>query len=252
MALSEIYQEEKNRWRSSFLRSVVFSLNSILILMIALRFFRDFSFHPADFVLSLTVAVYFMMLLLARKGFLALASILLVAFTYAAICYLSFTAKGIYDSSVFAFMTILAISYLLLGWQYSLGVLILSVGWIWFLGVAEMKGLIEYHGVDPIPDYARDISFTLLILAVLSHSYLKRIDNYIERISQELNERKRAEQELALKEENYRILFEQASEGILIGDYDGFIINFNAARRHLELFRDGVCDLFQRDGYLFG
>ena len=239
MALNEFYLKERESWRKSFLKAIVISVSIILVLLITLRFFGDFSFHAPDLVLFGVILVYIFLFYISRKGFLTLASVILVLISLIAVCFLAFRSGGILDSSVFAFMAVIVISYLLLGWRFSLFVLAASILWLWFMGWLALKGYRTFDNFDSITDYLRDFSFMIILVAVLSNIYLNRMELYIQRLSNELAERKKAESTLRESEENYRYLFEQASEGILIGNPQGEIILSNEGMNKITGYDPG-------------
>lgn len=227
MALKEFNEQEGNRWRLSFLRIIVFTTVILFSILIAIRFSQDWQFFMADIILLAIIVSFSILYIFAKRGFLALASTAIIIVALLAVFYLTYAGKGVFDSAAFGFVAVMIASYLLLGWRHSLFVVVISISWLWFLGWLTLSGRRTFVMMTPIDEYIRDITFILLIVAALSHFYLQRINNYIERLSKELAERNKAEQTLRVKEENYRYLFQQASEGILIGNEEGNIILAN-------------------------
>ena len=93
--------------------------------------------------------------------------------------------------------------------------------------------------VDPIFVYLRDLTVVFILVSTLSHFYLRRLNTYIARLANELDERTRTEETLRKQKENYRILFEQASEGILITNAEGVIVMANEGMEHLTGYKQG-------------
>lgn len=228
MTLNEFNEQERNRWRLSFLKVIVYTTAILFTILIAIRFSSDWQFRLTDLILFVLITVFIFLYILAKRGFLIQASAAMIIFSLLAVLYLTYAGKGIYDSAAFGFVAVMIASYLLLGWRFSAFVVLISFSWLWFLAWLELSGHRTFQTLDSVVNYTRDITFILLIVTALSHFYLQRIDNYIRRLSNELVEREKAKATLIVKEENYRYLFEEASEGILIGNTDGDMILCNA------------------------
>jgi PAS domain S-box-containing protein len=161
------------------------------------------------------------------------------------------TGDGIYDGAVFAFFGVLLLCYLLLQWIYTVIVLIGSLLSIWLCAFLQYKGIFIPESPENLFLYARDITMVLLIVSSLGFAYLRRIDSFIGRITEEFSERIKAKKALQESEENYRDLFEQAAEGILIADNTGNILLVNVAMTHIagfsteELVGQNISILFQ-------
>jgi PAS domain S-box-containing protein len=246
MAYNEFYEQEKRGWRLSFLKLIVFSVASLLSLLIIVRTLINGKFLLADLILFILIVTYTGLYFVAVRRSLDIAAGILVAVSTILISFLAFNASGVYDSAIYAYMAIMIISYLLTGWRYSLIVLLFTIAWLWILGYLSMSGTYIFDEVDSIPNFLIDISVVLILVSALSHYYLSRINRYVERISQELSERKTAEQ-------NYRNLFEQAAEGILIVDTAGIILLANESICKIsgyskeELLSNNVACLFSED-----
>jgi PAS domain S-box-containing protein len=205
----------------------------LLLALVLLRRFETGALTYADAILAGMSGIFGYLLYHFRKHYRFIAGLLFVAVGFCSVCLLSWIGKGLYDSSVFAFLAVILISSLLLNMRVTIVFLILTLIWLWTLAILQHKGLVIYSGIDPPLGYVRDITITLFIVSAIGHFYLKGVNRYMAIVSNELNVRIRTENALRESEEKFRALFHQAAEGILIGNSKGEILLVNEAMEEL-------------------
>jgi PAS domain S-box-containing protein len=253
MSSEQLYQNEQKRWRISFFRAASIA---IIILITILIIIRRLSVELVDNVDIVLVGLIVMLLVLnriVRKGYILVPSIIFIIISWSSITYMIWAGVGVYDGAIFAYFVILLLSYLLLDWIYTLAVVIASLISIWLCVYLQIEGIFIPQSFEPIYLFARDVTVVLLIVSALGYAYLRRIDIFILRIIEELKERVKAEEALQKSKDNYQSLFEEAAEGILIGDSTGVILLTNLVLTNLtgyakeELIGQNIKILFESE-----
>jgi PAS domain S-box-containing protein len=217
----------KERWSFSFFRAVIFSIIGLIIILISLRRITNPVLTDVDYVLFLLIPFCLGLLYLAYKEHRLLSGFLLVSLIWLIASYIMWTGKGVFDAVVVAYLAIILITILLLDWKIALVFLIATLASIWLNAIMMMKGVYVPEPRDTVFNYTRDITVIMLTVALLSQFFLKQLNENLKRLANELYERKRIERALRASEENYRLLFEQAAEGILIADSSGNVLLTN-------------------------
>lgn len=119
-------------------------------------------------------------LTMLRKGYVYAASIMLVVLIWAVINSISATGYGARDSSFITNFTVVLMAGLLLSWQASLLITILSILSGFGLAYAEQNGLIS-HGDYPITAFAQDIAFVFSFNAVMIYLLINGLENALKR-----------------------------------------------------------------------
>ena len=140
-----------------------------------------------DVGLFMVVSVCILGLVLLRKGHVRLTSILLVALTWIASNGLAAAGYGAKDSSYIVNFAIILMAGLLLGWQFSLIVTVLSIFSGFALAYAEQNGLIGVSSYS-ITSFARDIAFVFGLNGVLIYLLINGLENALKKSRTNLQE----------------------------------------------------------------
>ena len=216
----------KERWSLSFFKAII-SIIGLILVLVSLRRISSLVFTDIDFILLALVPLFLILLFTASKGHLMLSGILLVLIAWIGATYIMWMGKGIYDAIVIAYMALILIASLLLNWQMVVMILGITLLSIWLNVYLQLKGILVPEPRDPTAIYARDVSFLIVTVAIISQFFLRQVNDNVKQLSNELYERKRMERALRASEENYRLLFDQAAEGILISNFSGDILLVN-------------------------
>ena len=101
-----------------------------------------------------------------RYGYVKLAGFVFVAFVWSNITFQAFTSDGVRGSAAIIYMTIMVLAGLLLGWQASIGIAVLSTLFIWTLAHAEQIGFMSFQ-LDGPYEVALESTGIFIFAAVL-------------------------------------------------------------------------------------
>jgi len=148
---------------------------------VAVRVFANYvRLTILDASLLVIVAVCIAGFVLLKQGRVQLASILIVVLTWVATNGLAVTGFGIKDSSYIINFAIILMAGLLLSWQASVLITLLSVVSGIGLAVAEQNGLITASSYSAT-SFARDITFVFILNGVLIYLLIHGLENALKR-----------------------------------------------------------------------
>lgn len=137
-------------------------------------------FSIIDLILLGIAVVCSIGLVLLRKGSVRFTSILLVVITWVASNSIAASGYGVKDASYIVSFAIILMAGLLLGWQASLFVTILTIGSGFGLAYAEANGLITVKPY-PVTSFASDMAFTFIINAVLIYLLINGLETALKK-----------------------------------------------------------------------
>ena len=156
-----------------------------------------------DMIMAGLAVVCVTALYLLRRGYVRSTSILLVVLIWAAANTIAATGFGAKDASYITNFAIVLMAGLLLGWQASLIVTILSIGSGIALAYAEQNGLIQVVSY-PITSFARDIGFVFGLNGVLIYLLINGLENALKRSRNSLRELESANTNLTFTQTELR------------------------------------------------
>jgi signal transduction histidine kinase len=204
---TEIFSDEEGiKISSTYLKTILYVTLVILPVLIAYKIFYFSVLYPVDYILFSLVISIAVLLRLANKGRVKLASSLFIIATWIALTLLALFSDGVKDVSVVGYIVVIFLATLLIGARFALIVTILSILSVWGMAFFPPKNGFMPPGDIPV---VMSIDYTLLFIAVIAIIILfARSYHYsFERINRELQERIKAEKKLsenetALKEKN--------------------------------------------------
>lgn len=159
--------------------------NAIAILFLAviilyetfLRFYLHYAgFSLIDLILLGIAAIFGTGLVLLRRGFVRFTSISLVVIIWIASNSIAASGFGVKDASFILNFAIILIAGLLLGWQASVFITVISIFSGWGLAFAEERGLISVTPY-PVTSFARDVDFVFVINATIIYLLINGLEN---------------------------------------------------------------------------
>ena len=144
----------------------------------ALVGYRDVS--AVDLIIIGLIALCGLGLLALRKGYVYFTSILLVVLIWSATNAIAATGYGAQDASFITNLTVVLMAGLLLGWQASLIVTILSILSGFGLAYAQQNGFLQLESY-PITFFARDIAFVFVLNVVIIYLLINGLENALKR-----------------------------------------------------------------------
>ncbi len=178
-----VFEDEEKTRVGRILHFILFSiiilLGGLLVAMV-IYFDRDAFLGRAVIANTILVLVMVGCLVLVRRGYVSAASIVLVAVSWINLTYQAWYASGIRDSAFFAYIIIILVANLLLGWQAGLIVAGLSILAGWVLAYAETVGLISTV-IDPPIEIAAEITAIYGLAAIVLALTTAGLSNALQR-----------------------------------------------------------------------
>ena len=169
--------EDKTR-KARYANAIAILFLAVIILYeTVLRFYLHYAkFSLIDLILLGIAAIFGTGLVLLRRGFVRFTSISLVVIIWMASNSIAASGFGVKDASFILNFAIILIAGLLLGWQASLFITIISIFSGWGLAAAEENGLISVTPY-PVTSFARDVDFIFVINATIIYLLINGLEN---------------------------------------------------------------------------
>lgn len=176
-----IFPEDEDKTRKARYANVI-GVAFILVALgyeVAIRTTRGYlGIGFIDTVLLAIAIISVISLILLRRGFLQIASILLVGLIWGAINGIAASGFGIRDSSFITNLSVILMAGLLLGWKASAFVTASSIVSGFGLAYAEQSGLIGTVNY-PVTAFATDMTFVLGLNAVLIYLLINGLETAV-------------------------------------------------------------------------
>jgi PAS domain S-box-containing protein len=174
-AFRPLFGLERRETIARFLYAILISAVVIDLLMVILRLLSGATLlHPTVRLLFILLAFLIALFFVVERGYVNLAALLLVAVAWLSVTYQAWTADGIRDVSVYAYVLIIFIAALLTNWQVSIALTILSVIAIWVFAFAEAAGLRVQDPDSPL-NMARDLTAIFVMLFIVIYLVINTV-----------------------------------------------------------------------------
>jgi PAS domain S-box-containing protein len=209
-----IFADEEKTRASRFMIHFSWSAVCVVFLLVITRFVRqsDSGIVPV-LVLASIIPLLLFMQFIVKLGYVNIASIFAIFSVWGVLTYLALNAAGVRDASILAYIVVIILSSLLLGWRFALVMSGLSVAVIWYLAIMEQHGVRILHVDDPI-SYARDLSAIIILIGVLIYLLISGWSRTLQTAHLELQERLRAEEKLQ-RQADYLAALNETALGLL-------------------------------------
>jgi hypothetical protein len=161
------FQNEDDNLRSRFVNG--FGL--AFLALIAVSMVPQLLNRTPDFTIFVLVGLAIVVLLslyLLRRGYLRPSAIILIVLTWLGLTFQAFTAEGVRDVIVIAYIAVGLLASIIISWRTGSVVVLISIGAIWALALLETNGLI-IPSPQPLIGYARDLSIVFIAIAILTY-----------------------------------------------------------------------------------
>ena len=215
---------ERRETTSRFLYVILISLMSVDLFIVIVRLLGGSTLTNSTTlrVLILLFALQCILLFAARRGYVNQAALALVALTWISVTYQVWSADGVRDVAIYAYILILVIAALLTNWWISVTISILSLAAIWVLAVMEAGGLRTSHVDSPL-HIASDLTAVFIILFLLIYLVINTSRHSLEAVRQ--------------SEEKFRRIFHVSPVAIAIASLEeGRLLDANPAYWRLTGF----------------
>jgi GAF domain-containing protein len=161
------FENEDDNLRSKFVNGFGLAFLALLAVSMVPQLLKrtpDFTIYV---LMGLIVIVLFSLYLL-RKGYMRPSAIILIVLTWLALTFQAFTAEGVRDVIVIAYIAVGLLASIIINWRTGSVVVLISIGAIWALTLLEANGAIA-PSPQPSIAYARDLSLVFLAVAILTY-----------------------------------------------------------------------------------
>lgn len=186
------FEDPEQNFRSKFVNGfswIAMGLVTFIAIIVAITGYTDYTL----FVLIGLALVFALTIILLRYKLLDLSAATLVVLTWTGIFIQAYTADGVHDVIVIAFIATALFASVLIGWWAGGITMLASIIAAWVLAGLEANQLITPTVSQPYT-FARDLTFVLLIISALIYYSTGNLQNAINRAkASELNANKSTE-----------------------------------------------------------
>ena len=230
---SPIFADEEKTRVAQILNSFVWSAIGILLAIIIFRaiVWVENGVVPLLVLVAIVIVLAGVQIMI-RRGYIRGASMFLVGALWVAMTYQAWEADGIRDVATIAYLIIILLAGLLLGWREGLFLGVLSLTVLWFFALQEEQGLRIQH-VDAPLNIARDLTAIFVLAGTLIYLLINSLNRSLKGTRLELKERLRAEEKLQ-RQTDYLTALNETALGLL---------NHSELQPLLESILTRACDL---------
>jgi PAS domain S-box-containing protein len=205
-----IFKNEEQTRIARILDNFVWSAIGILLAIMVVRviLWAEHGDVPL-LILSTVILVLAGVQVLIRRGYVRGASMFMVAALWLAMTYQAWAADGIRNVAAIAYLVIILLAALLLGWREGLLVGVISIAILWFFAFQEAHGLRVQHMDAPL-NIARDLTVIFILAGTLIYLLINSLNRSLFDARLELKERLRAEEKLQVQADYLAALNETA------------------------------------------
>jgi PAS domain S-box-containing protein len=243
-----IFEDEEKTRVARFLNNFSWVAISVIVVLILSRIFdwTDESIIPV-IILFAVIILLLVMQEIVRRGNVRGATIFLVISLWILMTILAWSADGLHDLSLIAYLVVIILASLLMGWRFALFMGIVSLVSIWYFGISEKMGLRPMHVDDPI-SYARDLTGIFILIGILIYLLIDNWTLTLQSARRELKERLRAEQKLQRQADYLSALHETAVGLLSRSDLKSLLASILERACDLIGTQNGLIELILPDG----
>ncbi len=173
------FVDPEKRRRTQLLNFIAWSGIAILFCIIIVRLLQGNNpFNNSNITLEALVLVILILIWFIHRGYTQAASIILVLSSWSVTAYQALIGSGARDTAVAGELVIVLVCGLLLGWQATAGLSLLSILSIWGMAILETHGLL-HTTMDSIYGVTRDMTAAFALSAILMFLILNSLQHYM-------------------------------------------------------------------------
>lgn len=175
------FGDDDRNFRARFINGTAW----IILLLLAVSMIPQLVKATPDLtiiVLPALMGVMILSLYLLHRRFLVLSGLIIVSLTWVGITFQAFTAEGVKDVIVVAYVAVALLTSLVISWRSGLLVIGISIVTIVLLAYLQQNGFIRPAFQPPLP-YARDLSIIFIIIAALIYFSTTSLRDAVRRAS---------------------------------------------------------------------
>ena len=190
------FNDEDKQRTGQYLNIILLSAIGLLSILLVIRLIQDFRLSsPTNILLFGMVVVLIVLRVLIQYGQIKIASFILVSITWAAMTFQAYSNSGIQDVSITAYIVVILMASLLLGWQYSLPFFGLSLVAMYVLAYLQENGAQQFSPDTPI-NIAIDLIVIFALIMVMIYLLVSSLQQSIRRAKASTQELLLSNQEL--------------------------------------------------------
>lgn len=173
-----VFEQEQKNFRAKFINGFAWSVIGLLLLALIPQLVSPKNFTIAVFsglIVVMAIALY-----LLHRGNVDASGIIIVVLGWLGVSVQAFTADGVKDVIVVAFLALGLLASIIVNWRAAGIVILGGMGMIWLLALLQVNGMFTPSSQNPIA-YARDLSFVFIAVTVLVGLSTSSLQNAIRR-----------------------------------------------------------------------
>jgi len=179
-SLPDFNNEDKQRI-GHYLNIIILSAVGLLTILLATRLVKVFNLlSPTNILLLGLMAILIVLRVAIQYGYIRMASLVLTSITWVAMTYQAYFNDGVRDVSITAYILVILIASLLLGWQYSLPFFVLSIAAMWIMANQEENAIREFS-IDTAVSTATDLIIILTLIVILTYLLISSLQQSIQK-----------------------------------------------------------------------
>ncbi|MBI3161809.1 MAG: PAS domain S-box protein [Chloroflexi bacterium] len=245
---SPLFADEEKTRVAQILNSFLWVAIFILLGIVAFRmvFWVENGYIPL-LVLLAVVGILIGGQIMIRRGHARNASIFLVMALWSAMTFQAWVADGVRDIATIAYLIIMLLAGLLLGWREELFAGLISLLMVWVFAIQEAQG-IRIQNVDAPLSIARDLTVIFVLAGILIYLLINSLQRSLYNANLELKERLRAEEKMG-RQTGYLAALNETALGLLNrSELQPLLESIVTRACDLLDTRHGVIDLAMEDG----
>lgn len=183
LAPPDLQDEDQNRL-AQYLHTILLAGITLLIVYLATRIAAgNIPFSISNQIIMGLIVFLVGLVYLLHRGYLQLASILMLVVVWLTFTLLAWRSGGVRDIALLTYILIILMTSLLLGWRAALVATVLCIAAAYFLVYTESIGLILYE-TESAADTARVLSLIFILIFILNRLLINTLSMALERIKQ--------------------------------------------------------------------
>lgn len=225
-----LFGTDRRELTARLLYPMIWAVIAIGVIVLVLDLLETgLSFDARTSVILALLIEQFVLLIVLRVGYVNTSTNIALISLWGAMTYGAWNANGAHDLAIFVYMLIILIAALLADWRIPIFIAALSIGAIWGMTIAELRGDLVPR-LDSALNHARDLTAIFIFLIVLIFLLIKILRDDHDKIQEDFAGRLQAEKAMHEGEERFRRIFQASPIAIVLTSLDeGRLLDANEA-----------------------
>jgi len=178
--LPDFHDEDKQRV-GQYLNIIILSAIGLLSILLVTRLVQDFTLSsPTNIFLFGLVVILIVMRVVIQFGYIRMASMVVTTITWVAMTYQAYSNDGVRDVSITAYVVIILMASLLLGWRNSLPFFGLSIVAMYVLAYLQENGIKQFTADTPL-NIAIDLIVIFTLIVIMTYLLVSSLQQSIQK-----------------------------------------------------------------------